>query len=76
VLAVVGVLCSAITVFVYARVIVLMFFSEAPDDAVEVVTPTVPTTFSIAVGTMITLALGVLPSALLDLADRSSLFVR
>ena len=40
VLAVVGVLCSAITVFVYARVIVLMFFSEAPhDEAVEVVTP-------------------------------------
>ncbi|RKT78875.1 NADH dehydrogenase subunit N [Terracoccus luteus] len=76
VLAVVGVVCSAITVFVYARIIVLMFFSEAPDDAVEVVTPSVTTTFSIAIGTMITLALGVLPSALLDLADRASLFVR
>jgi NADH-quinone oxidoreductase subunit N len=76
VLVVVGVLCSAITVFVYARVIVLMFFSEAPDDAVEVVTPSVSTTFSIAIGTLVTLALGVLPSALLDLADRASQFVR
>ncbi len=76
VLAVVGVLCSAITVFVYARVIVLMFFSEAPDESVEVVTPSVTTTFSIAVGTLVTLALGVLPSALLDLADRASQFVR
>jgi len=76
VLAVVGVVCSAITVFVYARVIVLMFFSEAPDDAVEVVTPSVSTTFSIAIGTLVTLALGVLPSALLDLADRASQFVR
>jgi len=76
VLAVVGVLCSAITVFVYARVIVLMFFSDAPDDGVEVVTPSVSTTFSIAIGTLITLALGVLPSALLDLADRASQFVR
>ena len=76
VLAVVGVVCSAITVFVYARVIVLMFFSDAPDDAVEVVTPSVSTTFSIAIGTLVTLALGVLPSALLDLADRASQFIR
>ncbi len=76
VLAVVGVLCSAITVFVYARVIVLMFFSDAPDDTVEVVTPSAATTFSIAMGTLITLALGVVPASLLDLADRASQFVR
>ena len=76
VLAIVGVICSAITVFVYARVIVLMFFSEPPSDSVVVVTPSIGTTFSIAVGTMITLALGVLPSALLDLTDRASQFVR
>ncbi|XKF81938.1 NADH-quinone oxidoreductase subunit NuoN [Humibacillus xanthopallidus] len=76
VLAVVGVLCSAITVFVYARVIVLMFFSEAPEEKVDVVMPSAMTTFSIAVGTLITLALGVLPASLLDLADRASQFVR
>ncbi|HET7398813.1 MAG TPA: NADH-quinone oxidoreductase subunit NuoN [Intrasporangium sp.] len=76
VLAVIGVVCSAITVFVYARVIVLMFFSDAPDDTVAVVTPSPVTTFSIAIGTMVTLALGVLPSALLDLSDRASQFIR
>lgn len=76
VLAIVGVICSAITVFVYAKVIVLMFFSEAPDDTVEVVTPSVGTTFAIAVGTMVTLALGVLPSALLSLAGEASQFIR
>jgi NADH-quinone oxidoreductase subunit N len=76
VLAVIGVIASAITVFVYARIIVLMFFSPPPQDAVEVVTPSVATTFSIAIGTMITLALGILPSALLDLTDRASQFIR
>jgi NADH-quinone oxidoreductase subunit N len=76
VLAVVGVLCSAITVFVYARVIVLMFFSEPPEETVEVVTPSAMTTFSIAIGTLVTLALGVVPASLLDLADRASQFVR
>ena len=76
VLAVVGVLCSAITVFVYARVIVLMFFSEPPEETVEVITPSAMTTFSIAIGTLTTLALGVVPSSLLDLADRASQFVR
>jgi NADH-quinone oxidoreductase subunit N len=76
VLAVVGVLCSAITVFVYARVIVLMFFSEAPPEKVEVVMPSAMTTFSIAIGTLTTLALGIVPASLLDLADRASQFVR
>jgi NADH-quinone oxidoreductase subunit N len=76
VLAVVGVLCSAITVFVYARVIVLMFFSEAPVEPVEVVTPSAMTTFSIAIGTLTTLALGVVPASVLALADRASQFVR
>ncbi len=76
VLVVIGVLCSAITVFVYLRIIVLIYFSDAPDDSVIVVTPSAVTTFAIATGTMITLALGVLPSALLDLADRASVFIR
>jgi NADH-quinone oxidoreductase subunit N len=76
VLVVIGAVCSAITVFVYARVIVLMFFSEPADDSVEVVLPSAATTFSIAVGSLVTLALGIVPSALLDLADRASQFVR
>ena len=38
--------------------------------------PSAMTTFSIAMGTLTTLALGVVPSSLLDLADRASQFVR
>ncbi|MGN6752617.1 MAG: NADH-quinone oxidoreductase subunit NuoN [Intrasporangium sp.] len=76
VLVIIGAVCSAITVFVYARVIVLMFFSEPADDTVEVLVPSVGTTFSIAIGALITLALGIVPSSLLDLADRASQFVR
>lgn len=76
VLAVIGVAASAVTVFVYARIIVLMFFSAPPEDPVEVVTPSAATTFSIAIGAMVTLALGVLPSSLLDLTDRASQFLR
>ncbi|MDN5790115.1 MAG: NADH-quinone oxidoreductase subunit NuoN [Micrococcales bacterium] len=75
-LVIIGIVCSAITVFVYLRIIVLMYFSDAPDDTVAFVTPSAVTTFSIAIGTMVTLALGVLPAALLDLADRSSVFIR
>jgi NADH-quinone oxidoreductase subunit N len=75
-LVIIGAVCSAITVFVYARVIVLMFFSEPADDTVEVILPSAATTFSIAVGSLVTLALGIVPSSLLDLADRASQFVR
>ena len=76
VMVVIGVLCSAITVFVYMRVIVLMFFTEPNDDSAIVVTPSSTTTFAIAIGVLATLALGVVPSALLDLANSSSLFIR
>ncbi|MDN5794640.1 MAG: NADH-quinone oxidoreductase subunit NuoN [Intrasporangium sp.] len=75
-LVIIGAACSAITVFVYARVIVLMFFSEPADDSVEVVIPSAAMTFSIAIGTLVTLALGIVPASLLDLADRASQFVR
>lgn len=75
-LVIIGAACSAITVFVYARVIVLMFFSDPADDSVRVVIPSAATTFSISIGTLITLALGVVPASLLNLADRASQFVR
>lgn len=75
-LAVVGVLSSAIAAFVYVRVIVLMYFSEPAGDSVRVVTPSVLTSGAVTVGVAITLVLGVVPGPLLDLAARSSLFLR
>jgi NADH-quinone oxidoreductase subunit N len=74
-LVVIGVLTSAITAFVYVRVIVLMYFSE-PAGETRVVTPTVVSTLAIAIGTLVTLVLGIIPAPLLDLASRSSLFLR
>lgn len=76
VLAVIGVLCSAITAYVYFRVIWLMYFSAPDGEAVTVFTPSVATVSAIALGVVVTFALGVFPSPLLDLASSSSLFLR
>ena len=76
VLAVVGVLASAVTAFVYIRLIVLMYFSEPVGDTTTVVSPSVVTTLAVAIGTLATLVLGVLPSSVLDLASTSALFIR
>ncbi|WP_068264219.1 NADH-quinone oxidoreductase subunit NuoN [Janibacter limosus] len=74
VLVVIGVLMSAITAFVYIRLIVLMFFTEPTGD----VTVAAPATLSLAVivvGVIVTIALGVFPGPLLELAEQSSIFI-
>ena len=76
VMVIVGLLCSAITVFVYVRVIVLMYFSDAQGDTVGVVTPSALTQVAIGAGALLTLVLGVAPSSLLLLADNASQFLR
>jgi NADH-quinone oxidoreductase subunit N len=76
VLAIIGVLSSAVAAFVYVRIIVLMYFSEPASDSVRAVSPSIVTTLAVTVGVLVTLVLGVLPSPLLDLAARSSLFLR
>ncbi|AKU17921.1 NADH-quinone oxidoreductase subunit NuoN [Luteipulveratus mongoliensis] len=73
-LAVIGVLASAITAFVYVRVIVLMYFSEPTGDTI-VLAPSILTAAAVTVGLAVTLLLGVVPSPLLDLANDSSLFI-
>jgi len=75
-LAVVGVLASAIAAFVYVRVVVLMYFSEPAGDSVRVVSPSILTASAVTAGVLLTLVLGVVPGPLLDLASRSSLFLR
>jgi NADH-quinone oxidoreductase subunit N len=76
VLAVIGVLSSAIAAFVYVRVIVLMYFSEPAGDSVRAVSPSVFTSVAVTIGVLVTLILGVAPAPLLDLAARSALFLR
>lgn len=74
-LVVVAMIVSAITAFVYARVIVVMFFSE-PADGVQVAVPSVLTAVAVAAGAALTLALGVMPAPLLDIAGNASQFLR
>ena len=52
--------------FFYVRVIVLMFFSEPVGEGPTVAVPSVMTMLVIAVGTAVTLVLGVVPGPLLD----------
>ncbi|TFV57896.1 NADH-quinone oxidoreductase subunit NuoN [Mycobacterium sp. PS03-16] len=73
-LVVVGVIASAIAAYFYVRVIVLMFFTEPPADAPQVMVPSGLTTAAVTVTAAVTLALGALPQPLLDLANSADLF--
>jgi NADH-quinone oxidoreductase subunit N len=75
-LVVVGVLASAIAAYFYVRVIVLMFFTDPPDDAPTVIRPSWTTTATVAVTAGLTFLLGALPQPLLDLANNSAHFLR
>jgi NADH-quinone oxidoreductase subunit N len=73
---IVGVLTSAIAVYFYVRVIVLMFFAEPIGEGPSVTMPSVLTSSVIAVGVAATLVLGIVPGALIDLLGRVGVFVR
>jgi NADH-quinone oxidoreductase subunit N len=75
-LVIVGVVASAIAAYFYVRVIVLMFFTESPDGAPEVVVPSSLSIATITITAAITLALGALPQPLLDLVDHAAHFLR
>jgi len=75
-LVVVGVVMSAVAAFFYVRVIVLMFFNDPAPDGPTVAVPSMLTTTAVALGVAVTVVLGVLPSPVLDLADRAAIFVR
>lgn len=74
VLVVIGVLMSAITAFVYVRIIVLMFFTE-PTGEVTAAAPATLSLVVIVIGVIATIALGVFPGPLLELAEQSSIFI-
>ena len=75
VLVVIGVLASAVTAYVYFRIIVLMYFTQAPEDDVVALTPSVATTIVVTVGVLATLLLGIVPGLLLQLAQDASTFL-
>jgi NADH-quinone oxidoreductase subunit N len=67
---------AAAAAFFYVRIIVLMFFTDAPADAPAVAVPSFMTSSVILVGAAGTLILGVVPGPLLDLLGRVAEFVR
>jgi NADH-quinone oxidoreductase subunit N len=75
---VIAVLASAITAFVYVRLIVLMYFTAPAGDDEEVVvvlTPSIGSTVAITVGVAATVVLGIVPSFLLEIASNASQFL-
>jgi NADH-quinone oxidoreductase subunit N len=75
VLALIGVLASAVAAFFYVRVIVLMYFSEPTGTATTVVTPGFGTLVAILLSVAVTLVLGVAPTVLFGPAQAASLFL-
>lgn len=67
-LVIVGLVCSAIAAFFYLRVIVMMYFSPPAADGPSVSLPGPLTTVSITLGVVVTLLLGIVPTAALDWA--------
>jgi NADH-quinone oxidoreductase subunit N len=75
-LVIVGAVFSAVAAFFYVRVIVLMYFSDPPEEAPTVAVPGATTTLAIAVCAAATVALGVVPGPVIDLAQEAAAFVR
>jgi NADH-quinone oxidoreductase subunit N len=75
VLALIGVLASAVAAFFYVRVIVLMYFSEPTGGPTTVAMPGAGTLFSIVMAAAVTIMLGVYPSLLLSPAIGSAVFL-
>jgi len=67
-LVVIALVASAIAAFFYLRIVVLMYFSETPDNGPTVTVPGAFTTVAITLGVVITLLLGVVPTLVLDWA--------
>lgn len=74
-LVVVAVVASLIAAYVYLKVVVLMFFSEAAE-GVEVAKASPLTLVPIVVGTVATVYLGIFPGPLMDVVTAASIFIR
>jgi NADH-quinone oxidoreductase subunit N len=75
-LVIAGVVSSAIAVFFYLRIILMLFFTDSNSDSVSVVIPSILTRIAIAISAIVTLVLGVAPSLLLNAAQSFASFLR
>lgn len=74
-IVVVGVISSAIALFFYLRVVLIMFFKEPTDDTVSVAVPSFLVSAGIVICFVITLVLGVYPNLLFNLANTMTTLV-
>jgi NADH-quinone oxidoreductase subunit N len=75
-LVIVGVITSMLIAFPYLRVVVLMWLSEPGESTPTVSVPGALTSAALAIGVLVTLALGVIPAPLIDLTNDAAQFVR
>lgn len=75
-LVIFGVITSMLLAFPYLRVIVLMWLSEPSESTPTVSIPGFYTSAALAIGVIVTFALGVVPAPLLDLTNDAAQFVR
>lgn len=74
-LVIIAVLASAVAAYFYARVIVLMFFTDPVGDGPDVAVASPITTVVIASAAVVTLILGLVPGPALEFAQHAGLFV-
>lgn len=67
---------SLIAAFFYLRFVVVMFFKDGEDDEVEIASASWGTWLVVIVSALGTLAFGLWPQPLLDLAEQASVFLR
>jgi NADH-quinone oxidoreductase subunit N len=75
-LVIAGVISSVIIAFPYLRVVVMMWLSEPTDSTARMVNPGVLTGSALGIGALATVALGVVPGPMLELAHDAALFLR
>jgi NADH-quinone oxidoreductase subunit N len=74
-LVVIALATSAIAAFFYLRIVVVMFFSEPPENGPSVALPGWSTTVALTFGVVVTVVLGVFPQPVLDLAAKAAQIV-
>lgn len=74
-LVVVALVTSAIAAFYYLRIVVLMYFSDPPEDGASVAVPSIATQGVIGITALVTVFLGVYPQPILDVASRAAQLV-
>jgi NADH-quinone oxidoreductase subunit N len=75
-LVIFGVVTSMILAFPYLRVVVLMYLSDPGEQTPTISIPGALTSAALTVGVLATLILGLVPTPVLDLANRAAEFVR